>query len=103
MGWQEWHRGNSSDDCWVYAVCVDEDHWIARNSTIISYFTGYGQGAVSCNGDIAIGAEAYCTDGDLDINCPEDDLSGWKEWHKGASSNDYRVYATYNVLRGIKS
>lgn len=92
--WKEWHRGASSNDCKVYAICVDDGHWVAKQSRIVSNSTGYGQGAVWCEGDIAIGGGSYCRDGDFDVSFPESDLSGWREWHRGASSNDCQVYAT---------
>lgn len=92
--WKEWHRGASSKDCSVYAVCVDENHWVANQSRFVSNHTGYGQGSVWCGGDIAIGGGSFCTNGDFDVSYPESDLSGWIEHHRGASSNDCSVYAT---------
>lgn len=92
-GWNEWHRGASSYDCEVYAVCVSTDHWIGQTANLVSRRTGYGQGHVECRGgDIAVGGGAYCYDGDLDVNYPLEEMTGWAEHHRGASSNDCVVY-----------
>lgn len=93
-GYREWHRGDSSNDCEVYAVCAPKI-WFGRTDIkAVQKGTGYGQGDVSCGaGYKAVGGGSVCTNGGVDFNYPDSSLSGWKEWHRGESSNDCRVHA----------
>jgi hypothetical protein len=93
-GWEEWHRGASSNDCVAHAVCVRDTHWLAKGVFRTETATGYGTGTTTCGAATALSGGAYCTNGDDgDFNFPSTDLSGWQEWHRGASSNDCRVSA----------
>jgi hypothetical protein len=91
-GYDEWHRGPSSNDCSVSAVCVSNRHWLSGSTYFTHTLTGYGRGDGLCGvGDIAVGGGTYCTDGGSDWAYPKTDLTGWSEWHRGPSSNDCEV------------
>ncbi len=94
IGWKEHHRGDSSNNCDVYAICAPEVWFKSGEIKVVSKSTGYGKGEVSCPSDYkAISGGSYCSDGDFDVSYPKEDLSGWKEHHRGDSSKDCRVYS----------
>ncbi|XOF34806.1 MAG: hypothetical protein ACL93V_05825 [Candidatus Electrothrix sp. YB6] len=93
-GWKEWHRGSSSNNCRVHAICVKENHWMGRGVYRSESHTGYGNGSTSCKDAKVLSGGSYCTDGDDgDWNFPNSDLSGWSQRHRGRSSNDCKVMA----------
>ncbi len=94
IGWSSWHRGNTSNDCHVYATCAPKSWFNNGDIKVVSQNTGEGKGSVSCpSGYKAISGGSLCSDGDFDTAYPMSDLSGWKEHHRGDSSNDCRVYS----------
>lgn len=95
LGWKEWHRGKSTNDCKVYAVCLHNNHPLAKNIELVIRETGYGIGKAECQiGKTVLGGGSFCSNGYVDFNYPEDKwLKAWKEWHRGKSTNDCKVYA----------
>lgn len=94
IGWTEWHRGSSSNDCVLYAVCTPATWFGQGELTVVTNTTFYGQGSVACPPNFrALGGGSHCTDGDFDVARPNPALTGYDEWHRGASSNDCSVSA----------
>ena len=94
IGWAEWHRGASDNDCNVYAVCAPRVWFGPTDIKTVKNSTGAGDGEVACGSDfMAVGGGRWCDNGEMQLAYPNSTLSGWVQYHRGFSSNDCEVYA----------